>query len=123
MRLLKLAIVFGAFVAWSNLSDSLSPPRSIQAADPQISFTKDVKPILAQNCVGCHNARKKKAGGDLQTSYDTVSRSLKSGNASNSRLYKSLIGRGAKQMPPKKHLNDNDITTIKTWIDAGAKNN
>jgi mono/diheme cytochrome c family protein len=89
----------------------------------KLSYSKDIQPILQQNCVNCHNANKRKAGLDLSTSHATTMKGIKAEQPDQSKLYKSLIGKGAKQMPPKNKLADNDIEKVRAWIEAGAKNN
>jgi uncharacterized membrane protein len=94
-----------------------------KAAPETISFKNDVQPILTASCVNCHgNGKRKRAGIDL-SSYTTAVKALTPGNADKSKLHKSLIGKGAKLMPPRNPLPDEEIQTIKAWITAGAKNN
>jgi mono/diheme cytochrome c family protein len=91
-------------------------------ADSKVSFAKDVQPILTNNCGKCHNSTKAKKGIDV-TSYDTTMKIVKAGKPDDSRLLKSLTGTGAKQMPPKNPLADEQIARVKAWIAGGAKNN
>src|SRR4051794_31937959 len=81
------------------------------------SFKDDVKPILEANCMSCHNARKAKGRIDL-SGYAGVGKVLKAGSPDQSRIVKSLHGKGARQMPPKSMLDATDIDTIKEWIKA-----
>ena len=82
--------------------------------------------ILAANCLSCHGPAKM-AGLDLRTREAALQGgargpALKPGDAQNSLLYQALLRNTALQMPPgKKALTPQEIATIKTWIDDGAK--
>jgi ankyrin repeat protein len=96
------------------------------AAQPEkVDFRRDVLPILRQNCVGCHGPTKQMnslrldrrsvalRGGTLPV--------LVPGNSASSRLYHRLIGnKFGNSMPPSGPLPQDQIETIKTWIDQGA---
>jgi len=90
-------------------------------ADKVPSFKADVMPILTNSCINCHNDKKKKGGVDI-SSYEAVMKSVKASDADKSRLVKSVLGKGAKLMPPKKGLGEDQVAIIKAWIAAGAKN-
>lgn len=105
-----------------------SGPAPARADDPnpdeaKVTFAKDIKPLLAEKCGNCHGTKRPKKGIDYVTSYDTVMKTVRADKPDDSRLYKSLVGNGAKQMPPKKPLSDTEIAKVKAWIAAGAKNN
>jgi mono/diheme cytochrome c family protein len=97
-------------------------PEPVAAADmKQVTYAKDVQPILTASCVDCHNAEKRKAGVDL-SSYATVKRIVIAEKPDASKLFKCVSGaKGAKKMPPKKPLPEDQVATIKSWIAAGAK--
>lgn len=94
---------------------------SVEAAEKAVSYAKDVQPILQTNCYGCHNNKKKKANVDLQTNFAGVQKIVSPAKPDESRLFKCLIGKGAKLMPPKNPLPEEQIAMIKSWITAGAK--
>lgn len=71
-------------------------------------------------CARCHSGNKRKAGLDV-TSYDSIMKFVKAGDPNNSKLQKSLLGKGAKLMPPKNPLADDQVALVKAWISAGAK--
>lgn len=91
------------------------------------SFAKDVAPIFAANCAGCHGANVRMGGLNLDT-YEGVAqggnqgRIVDPGNSQQSRLYWMVTGKAAPAMPLSgKPLAEGDIETIRKWIDAGAK--
>ncbi|QJW98559.1 c-type cytochrome domain-containing protein [Frigoriglobus tundricola] len=89
-------------------------------ADKAPSFKTDVAPLLKDACAGCHSGAKQKARLDV-TSYDSLMKFVKASDPDKSKLYNSLLGKGAKQMPPKNPLAEDQIAVIKAWIAAGAK--
>lgn len=109
----------------------------------QVSFNKDVKPILASSCLQCHDGTGEgsSTSGFNVTDYDSLMEGTKfgpvvvAGDSVASTLYR-LIDHKADpkiQMPPHHEvtlaegrtepLSDAQIDTIKMWIDQGAKNN
>jgi mono/diheme cytochrome c family protein len=118
------AILVGSMFVW-DLFGTEQPSTALAAEvdGAKLSYAKDIKPILEDRCFSCHNPNKKKAGIDLQGSFASMLKSVKPGSPEESRLYKSMIGKGAKQMPPKKRISDDEINLVKAWISAGAKNN
>jgi len=108
-------------VCWAAASAE-EPKKADEKKDNKApTFKADVAPLLKDACAGCHSGSKKKARLDIE-SYDSVMKMVKASEADKSRLYKSLLGKGARQMPPKNPLEEKQIAVIKAWIDAGAKN-
>ena len=114
-----VAIVLGCWLFGSSNTAS----EDLAAEDAKVSYEKDIVPILKDNCYSCHNAKKKKARVDLQSGYNGVAKIVTAEKPDDSRLFKCLIGKGAKQMPPKRMLAEETIAKVKSWIAEGAKNN
>ena len=90
------------------------------------TFTKDVAPILAANCAGCHAANVTMGTLDLDT-YAGIQKGGHSGpvvvpgKSAESLLYLRITGKATPAMPLNgKKLADNEIEVIRQWIDAGA---
>jgi hypothetical protein len=100
-----------------------------------VSYSEDVRPILNEHCMECH-----KVGGKGQVesgmsmeSYEALMAGTEygpmviPGDSFGSNLVVLIEGRADPSiyMPKGKHgpLSDEQIQTIKTWIDQGAKNN
>jgi WD40 repeat protein len=89
-------------------------------------FSKDVAPVLAANCLGCHTAATKMGGLSLETSAalqagGSHGPAIVPGKSSESRLYLMLTGALMPLMPMGgRKLAAGDIETIRKWIDAGA---
>jgi len=109
----------------------------------EVSFQKDVNPILQGKCVSCHDGKGEgvEASGFSVRTYDDLMKGTRAGkvvvpgNSLSSTLY-LLIDHQADpkiQMPPHhdvalsagkmEALSGVEINTIKAWIDQGAKNN
>ncbi len=91
------------------------------AAQPPV-FERDVQPILAKSCIGCHMGAKAQAGLDL-SSLDTFLKGSKNGpvvvKGASERSF--LIRKLRKhEMPPAgvgTPLSEDEIVTIASWID------
>lgn len=100
-----------------------SPSTPVIADDAKVSFKDDIQPLLVEKCGNCHGTKKPKKGIDYVTSYDTTMKTVKASKPEDSRLFKSIAGKGGKPMPPKNPLSAEEIAKVKAWIADGAKNN
>ncbi len=99
------------------------------AGAAEISFSRQVAPILTDQCVECHRADKAKGGYRL----DTVERMLKAGDSEaapvkagkpeESELYRLIATHDEDDRMPKKAdaLPEKEIGLIREWIASGAK--
>src|SRR6185312_4445807 len=98
-----------------------------QDAAPKVDFARNVHPIIATHCLGCHSAEKRSGGLSLATYADIIDggRSgavVRPGNSANSLIIGHLTGKIAPQMPfGLDPLSPEEIATIRTWIDQGAR--
>jgi len=99
-------------------------------ADKEISFFRDVLPILRQkNCTGCHQPAKQ--GGEyVMTDFASLLKGGESGEAAivpgktdKSYLIEQITPSEGKAAMPKDAppLNETQIATIRKWIEQGAK--
>ena len=95
---------------------------------PQVSFAKDIQPILKATCAvaGCHAGGAPKGGLNLET-YDNFKKggnsgaAFKPGNGKGSNIVNRIDGGG---MPPGgPPLKQDQIDLFIKWIDAGGENN
>lgn len=109
------------------------------AAQGEVSFKKDVQPILEKNCTECHGVKKQKAGLDLSAAkaYASIVKVpskqfasmvlVKPGEPDQSYLWQKVshTNKEGSGMPKtffgSKKLSDNDLNVIKAWIQGGAK--
>ena len=95
-----------------------------------VDFTKEIQPILEQNCLKCHGAEQGKGGLRLHTKAAAIiggdaGSALAPGKSKDSSLYTTAIlpDDDEKAMPPRKK--ETPLTTaqqaaLKAWIDEGA---
>lgn len=105
------------------------------AADKEVSFKREVQPLLQASCGECHSpgGKGESKSGVLLDSYQHLMRGTKYGpivvpkESINSVLVQLLEGAHVDpsiRMPHGKvKLSDPSIQVIRTWIDQGAKNN
>jgi hypothetical protein len=101
-----------ATVSLYNVSDSIR------------CFSRDIAPILTANCgmSDCHGVGDGEPGLDV-TSYASVLRTVRPGDARASELYRSITELDRNQrMPPAPHptLSAHDVRLIGQWIGEGA---
>jgi hypothetical protein len=89
-------------------------------------YAREVLPILEANCIRCHSPAQQEGGllldsyEDLMTGGDSGA-AITPGNAAASRLVAMIEGRAKKKMPPKSDLRPDEISTLRAWIDGGAR--
>ena len=96
--------------------------------DQDVDYIRQIKPILARRCVGCHGPKKQKGG--LRLDAARLARlggdrgpAIVAGKSEESVLYQALLGEGdVKPMPyDRPKLPEPEIALIKKWIDQGAR--
>ncbi|MEQ1825687.1 MAG: DUF1549 domain-containing protein [Pirellula sp.] len=124
-----LAILACSFVR-CRYTEADEPKPGTAVPESELSFAKDVLPILRANCLGCHQDAKK-LGGYLMTTYDGLlaggesqSKAIVPGKSVDSHLLQLIQPVDGKAEMPKngKPLSSVEIETIRRWIDAGAIN-
>jgi mono/diheme cytochrome c family protein len=97
-------------------------------ADP--SYSSDVQTIFNSSCVTCHGGAAPSGSysltsraGALGAGSDTVPNVVPN-DAASSKLYRRISGTETPQMPPgQAPLDTVKTSTIRNWIDKGAKDN
>ena len=104
-------------------------------SEPKVSFSQEVRPILEANCLSCHQAGGAgfEASGFSMVSYDDLMKGTDAGpmvipgDVEGSNLLVLMEGRAdpSISMPhgSMKPVPQNEIDTIRRWIEQGAKNN
>ncbi len=102
------------------------------AADDPILFEESIAPVLRQNCIACHHAKKAEGGLNLEN-FASLSRGGDSGAVidptaiDKSILLERVTGRVEPIMPPNdntvdaKPLTSQQVTIFRRWIEGGAK--
>ena len=92
----------------------------------EISYSETIQPILKENCYVCHGEGAKESELDL-TSREGILKggkrgpALVAGNPSESLIYLHISGSAGPPMPLGGTLEDDQIMTIRDWIEQGAE--
>src|SRR5579862_4750719 len=137
-RLVPAALYVAASVALcgaSVLASSVPRPAKLTpqvATREPVSFDRDIRPIIAENCFACHgfDASKRQAGLRLDTATGAFEklasghRAVIPGNIKASPLVRRISSIGSDKMPPAssgKRLKPAEIALITRWVAEGAK--
>jgi ankyrin repeat protein len=99
---------------------------SLAAAQPKVDFEKQVQPLLAQRCYGCHGPDVQQSGLRLDKRQNAMRGGdygpvIIPGKSAESKLIRRVVnGDGGLQMPPTGPLSATEIDLLRAWIDQGA---
>jgi WD40 repeat protein len=119
MRQIASIIWAAAFVLWpaNGLAAEAAPP----------DFTRDIAPILAKYCAGCHNGTDREGNLSIESFADLQKGGEKGavivpGRADASLMIRALTGEVEPMMPPEDNPRptEKEIDLLKAWVDAGA---
>lgn len=115
------------FLALGYLPMNVAAAESLEQSDSQLEFFENkIRPVLVQNCYGCHSSQAGKAqGGLLLDTREAVRLGGDSGAAvvphkPEKSLLLSAIRYEDFEMPPKGSLPDDVIADFESWIRLGA---
>src|SRR4051812_363877 len=111
---MQKAAVFALFAVVSPLT------QSARAAD----FAREIQPVFAKRCVGCHGPGQQMAGLRLDDPAAAIAKGIiVAGKAGTSPLVERISSdKKGFQMPPMgERLAPAEVATIRSWIDEGAK--
>src|ERR1700689_534407 len=92
----------------------------------EVSFARDVAPILSKNCAQCPAQAAGMGNLDLRTRESALKGgqhgpAIVPGAAAQSNMYRHLAGLAKPQMPMGGTLTAPEIAVVKDWIDSGAE--
>jgi hypothetical protein len=88
----------------------------------KVDFVRDVQPIFTRSCVACHGPNTQMAGLRLDAKQSVFAKVVVAGNPAESALYRRVAGIGdVARMPMGGRLADDQIATLKAWIEQGAE--
>src|SRR6476469_8605322 len=103
---------------------------SASAAEPKISFTRQIKPILAGKCFACHGPDEKERKAELRLDLrdEAVPSVIKPGDGEHSEVVVRITSSDPDtRMPPaeskKPAITAEEAKLIRQWIDQGAEYN
>lgn len=115
-----------ALVAYLLLFGS---PQTASAQAKPVSFINDVAPILKENCLACHDAKKKSGKYDM-TSFEKImagganGEQIVPGKPQESEFYNLMVTAEQRRMPPRdkgEAVPKDKAEVISRWIKEGAK--
>jgi uncharacterized protein DUF1553/uncharacterized protein DUF1549/cytochrome c len=111
-------------LAWALFVCGICAPAGAQTGK-NVSFTRDVAPILSHKCMQCHGLESPMGNLDLRTREGALKGgqhgpAIVPGNAAVSHLYRHIAAQEQPQMPLGGKLSDEEIAVLKAWIDSGA---
>lgn len=126
-----VVLLVTAVVSLGGLQDTLAQEAGADAsgATTAASFMKDVAPILVENCIACHNARKSESKYNM-TNFTALAKggatgegiTLTPGNPEESYLVDLIEPDAEPRMPYKQDaMSPEKIETITRWVKQGAK--
>jgi len=92
---------------------------TVTCAGENISFTKEIIPILEANCINCHNPDQAQGNVNL-IGYQNIAVYVDDGSLLGSIRHDSGFSPMTENVPS---LSDCEIQQVSTWIDEGAQEN
>ena len=116
--MLRLSRLLAILIALSGIS---------RGAERVVSYNRDIRPILSENCFFCHGFDKAKREADLRLDIEAGAKesAIIAGNAKASELFKRITASDPDDvMPPADSvykLKPEQVETLRLWIEQGAK--
>ncbi len=112
---------FAVSIPYVSAQTQLPPPATIK-----VDYTRDIKPLLSQQCYACHGPEVQQSGLRLDQRQNALRGGdygpvIILGKSAESKLIRRLVdGDGGMQMPPTGPLSDEEIGLLRAWIDQGV---
>ncbi len=112
--------------ATANTVPEPTPTEAVVGESGEVSFSRDILPVLQSRCINCHGGQRTSEGLDMKTYQALMAGSqngsiVTPGDAANS-LFVTLSAEG--KMPKRgPKLTPAEIKLLTDWVNAGAPNN
>jgi len=128
-----MKVRFAIFAVLSTALAATAPGAQIDVsklpppATAPVDFTKDVQPLLAEKCYGCHGPRRQEAGLRFDVKADALKGSengpvILPGKSAESLMIHAVSQLGDLKMPKKgDRLTPEQVGILRAWIDRGAQ--
>jgi len=125
----SVATLFVAIVAIGFARHALHSRQIAASPVGQVNFSRDIRPILNQNCVGCHGGVRQKAGVSFIFRDEALGtgksghRTIVPGNPNGSELMVRVLSPDSEAHMPYHgpRLSDHQIGLLRQWIKEGAQ--
>lgn len=128
----KLRFAIAALLLAFSAKTSVADPPADNAGNPTGPsaeaiefFERDVRPLLVNKCVECHDSETQEAGLRLDSGVEALKGSASGavivpGKPEESPLIAAIGYKGQVQMPPEGKLKDDEIAILVRWVQLGA---
>ena len=131
-RFLFYLFLSSLVTAWLLTRDSAAAAGSKNSGPDRVDFSRDIRPILSDNCFACHGPDEGQRQANLRLDTKEGAFADRGGypvivarDAAASRLYQSIShGQGIARMPPpgfERRPTSEQIELVRRWIDQGAE--
>jgi mono/diheme cytochrome c family protein len=116
-------LIGGLLASAAEVDTSKLPP----AVTRPVDFAKDVQPIFAESCYGCHGPKRQEAGLRFDLKEDALKGSengpvIRPGKSAESVVIHAVSWAGELKMPKKgDRLSAEQVGILRAWIDQGAR--
>ncbi len=122
----SIATTAPAQEATATTTSELAPTATAPGVSSEVSFSKDILPVLQSRCINCHGGQRTSEGLDMKTYESLMAGSqngsvISPGDAANS----SFVTLAAEGKMPKRgpKLTPAEVQLLTDWVNAGAPNN
>ncbi|MCS1407196.1 MAG: hypothetical protein M2R45_00353 [Verrucomicrobia subdivision 3 bacterium] len=132
---IKTFALISLSAAGAVLADNVDIAKLPAAADKEVDFVKDIKPLFEQSCFSCHGSKPRAKSKYFMNQRDTA---IEGGSSKEAAI---VVGKSANsplvhfiadlveelEMPPLDkrdkypQLTDEQVALVRAWIDQGAK--
>src|SRR5881392_1652465 len=121
--LFAIAVLVLAPLLGAGLAGGADFPKSFSPEQLDF-FEKQVRPLLAANCLSCHGPQKQEGGLRLDTREGVLKGgdegpAAVAGNAKESRLVQAIRREGELKMPPSSPLRPEVVAVLSRWVELG----
>jgi cytochrome c553 len=106
-------------VSVASLAWGAQTPQATPTAEQVAFFESKIRPVLAENCFGCHGKDVQMAGLRLDTREGAL-KVISPGSPNKSLLITAVHQSGPLKMPKGKKLKANEIADLEAWVAMGA---
>src|SRR5688572_26385549 len=122
----RAGILIGALMAAAVMAAGIDTSKLPPSVTRPVDYAKDVQPLLAESCYGCHGPKRQEAGLRLDLKTDALKGSengpvIVPGKGGDSLLVHAVSQLGELKMPKKgERLSVEQVGILRAWIDQGA---
>src|SRR5688572_764220 len=123
----RAAVLIGALVALAATAADIDTSKLPPPVTRPVDFAKDVQPLLAESCYGCHGPKRQEAGLRFDLKEDALKGSengpvILPGKSAESLMIHAVSRLGDLKMPKKgEPLSTEQVGILRAWIDQGAQ--